>query len=185
MFCFVQFVHIISEKSANAKLMLRWAKFYSQETWRFSSSPRRLYPTHTRLSVRSLSKISLRDLFWKTSYITFCLDRLKTHTHSQGGTQLGRGGGLDEIKKKQQYWPLWFKIRSATHGKCSYVCMYINAVADSIMLQLYLRHDFYNIIFQLKRIYIYIYIYSIRVNHSPLPNEKFWVRTCTYPRNLN
>jgi hypothetical protein len=42
-----------------------------------------------------------------------------------------------------------------SHGICSYICMYINAVADSVMLQLYLRHGFYNIIFKIKQtIYI-------------------------------
>jgi hypothetical protein len=35
-----------------------------------------------------------------------------------------------------------------SHGTCSYICMYINAVADSVML--YLQHDFYNIIFKIK-----------------------------------
>jgi hypothetical protein len=40
-----------------------------------------------------------------------------------------------------------------SHGTCSYVCMYINEVADSVML--YLRHDFYNIIFTIKhKLYI-------------------------------
>ena len=33
--------------------------------------------------------------------------------------------------------------------------MYINEVADSVMLQLYLQHDFYNIIFKIKpKLYI-------------------------------
>jgi hypothetical protein len=48
--------------------------------------------------------------------------------------------------------------------------MSINAVADSVIL--YLKHDFYNIIFKTKQI-----IYSLRV--SPLPSkEKSWVRAC-------
>jgi hypothetical protein len=29
--------------------------------------------------------------------------------------------------------------------------MYVNAVANSVTLQLYLRHDFYNIFFKIKR----------------------------------
>ena len=33
---------------------------------------------------------------------------------------------------------------------CSYICMYINAVANSVMLCP--RHDFYNIIFKIKQI---------------------------------
>jgi hypothetical protein len=36
------------------------------------------------------------------------------------------------------------------HGTCSYIRMYINAVADSVMLCL--QHDFYNIIFKIKQI---------------------------------
>jgi hypothetical protein len=35
-----------------------------------------------------------------------------------------------------------------SHGTCSYIRMYINTVADSVML--YLQHDFYNIIFKIK-----------------------------------
>jgi hypothetical protein len=34
------------------------------------------------------------------------------------------------------------------HGKCSYICMYINLVSNSVMLQLYFRHYFCNIIFK-------------------------------------
>jgi hypothetical protein len=30
------------------------------------------------------------------------------------------------------------------------IFMYINAVANSVMLQLYLRHDFYNVLFKIK-----------------------------------
>jgi hypothetical protein len=35
-----------------------------------------------------------------------------------------------------------------SHGTCSYICMCINAVANSVML--YLQHDFHNIIFKIK-----------------------------------
>jgi len=40
-----------------------------------------------------------------------------------------------------------------SHGPCSYICMYLNTVANRVMLcyQLYLKHDFYNLIFQIKR----------------------------------
>jgi hypothetical protein len=39
------------------------------------------------------------------------------------------------------------------HRTCSHIHMYINAVAKSVML--YLRHDFYNIIFNIKyKLYI-------------------------------
>jgi hypothetical protein len=57
-----------------------------------------------------------------------------------------------------------------SRGTCSYICMYINAVVDSVML--YLWHDFYNIIFKIKQI-----IYSLRVSLPPPPNENFWLRT--------
>ena len=40
-----------------------------------------------------------------------------------------------------------------SHGTCSYICMYINAVADSVIL--YSLHDPYNIIFKIKhKLYI-------------------------------
>jgi hypothetical protein len=48
--------------------------------------------------------------------------------------------------------------------------MYIHAVTDSVMLQLDVRHDFYNIIFKRKQT-----IYSLR--GSDPPSEKFWVHT--------
>jgi hypothetical protein len=38
-----------------------------------------------------------------------------------------------------------------SHGTCSYIRMYVNAVADSVMLQLYLRHDLYNIFFKTEQ----------------------------------
>jgi hypothetical protein len=57
-----------------------------------------------------------------------------------------------------------------SHGTCSYIRLYINAVSGSVML--YLQHDFYNIIFKIKQI-----IYSLRVIPLP-PQEKFWVRAC-------
>jgi hypothetical protein len=44
--------------------------------------------------------------------------------------------------KKQEDRTLWL-----SHGTCSYICVYINAVADSVMLCL--QHDFYNIIFKI------------------------------------
>jgi hypothetical protein len=46
--------------------------------------------------------------------------------------------------------------------------MYINAVADSVML--YLQLDFYNIIFKMKH-----KLCSLRVSPS---KEKFWVSAC-------
>ena len=56
-----------------------------------------------------------------------------------------------------------------SRGTCSYICMYINAVANSVMLQL--RHDFYNIIFKIKH---KLYIAS---GSAPAPSsEKFWMR---------
>jgi hypothetical protein len=50
--------------------------------------------------------------------------------------------------------------------------MYINAVADSAVL--YLRHDFYNVIFKIKQ---KLCIASGSASPTP-PKEKFWVRTC-------
>ena len=52
-----------------------------------------------------------------------------------------------------------------SHGTCSYVCTYTNAVANGGMLHLYL-FDFYNIILKLK-----LYIASGSVPPPPLPPE--------------
>jgi hypothetical protein len=43
---------------------------------------------------------------------------------------------------------MWFEL-SVSDGSCSYIDMCIDAVANSVMLQLYL-HDFYNIIIKIK-----------------------------------
>jgi hypothetical protein len=56
-------------------------------------------------------------------------------------------------------------------GPCSYICMYINAAADSVML--YLRHDFYNKTFKIKH---KLYVAS-GSDPLPSPGQKFWVRT--------
>jgi hypothetical protein len=52
--------------------------------------------------------------------------------------------------------------------------MYTNKVVNSVMLQLYLPHDFYNIVCKIKRI---LYV-TLRVSPPPHPNEKFVVHTC-------
>jgi hypothetical protein len=36
------------------------------------------------------------------------------------------------------------------HGTYSYICMYVNAVANSVILQLHLRLGCYNLIFKVK-----------------------------------
>jgi hypothetical protein len=53
--------------------------------------------------------------------------------------------------------------------------MYINAVANSVMLHLYLGHDFYNIIFKIEH---KLYIASGSGPPPPPANEKFWMRSC-------
>jgi hypothetical protein len=57
-----------------------------------------------------------------------------------------------------------------SHGTCSYICMYINAVADSVML--YLQHEFYNIIFKITH---KLYIAS-RSAAPPPPRKKSGAR---------
>lgn len=37
-----------------------------------------------------------------------------------------------------------------SHGICSYISMYMNTVANNIMLQLHLLHYFYNTVFEIK-----------------------------------
>ena len=55
-----------------------------------------------------------------------------------------------------------------------YNYIYINAVANSVMLQVYLQQNYYNTIFQVKLI-----TYSLWVNKitPPRPDEIFWVHT--------
>jgi hypothetical protein len=71
--------------------------------------------------------------------------------------------------KKQEDRILWLG-----HGTCSYICVYVNWVANSVILQLHLRHDFYNIIFEIR-----YKICSLRVSPPQPLKEKFWVRTCS------
>jgi hypothetical protein len=61
-------------------------------------------------------------------------------------------------------------------GTCSYVCVYIYVVAKSVML--YLRHDFYAIIFKIK------HKLHIATGSAP-PKENFWVRTWICALNEN
>jgi hypothetical protein len=66
-------------------------------------------------------------------------------------------------------------LNLVSHGTCSYICMCINAVANSVMFQSY-DIIFVNIIFKHK-----LYIASGSVSPPPPPHthkEKFWVRTC-------
>ena len=57
------------------------------------------------------------------------------------------------------------------HVVISCICMYINAVANSVMLQIHLLDYFNNTIFKIKQI---LYVATELV--SPR-NEKFWVLT--------
>jgi hypothetical protein len=68
--------------------------------------------------------------------------------------------------QKQEDRTLWL-----SHGTCSYIGMYINAVAGSVMLCL--QHDFYNITFKIKhKLYM-------PQGQPPPPHriKKFWMRT--------
>jgi hypothetical protein len=62
--------------------------------------------------------------------------------------------------KNQEGRTLWF-----SHGICSYICMYINAFANSVIL--YLQHDFYNIIFEIIK--HKLFIVSGSAPHPPPP----------------
>ena len=53
-----------------------------------------------------------------------------------------------------------------SHVTCSCICKYINTVANSVMLQLYLRHDFYNVIFKINNKFC-----SLRVSCTPPPTN--------------
>jgi hypothetical protein len=53
---------------------------------------------------------------------------------------------------KPQISDLWFKIGEWVKAHVViFVCMYTNAVANNVMLQLYIWHDFYTI-FKIKQI---------------------------------
>jgi hypothetical protein len=69
---------------------------------------------------------------------------------------------LIKFKKKQEDRTLWL-----SHGTCSYIRMYLNAVADSVML--YLQHYFCNIIFKIKH---KLYIASGTASPPPPPRGK-------------
>jgi hypothetical protein len=51
-----------------------------------------------------------------------------------------------------------------------FVCMYVNAVSNSVMLLLYIWNAFYNTLFKIK-----YKLYTTLL--SPPQNEKFWVDT--------
>jgi hypothetical protein len=82
------------------------------------------------------------------------------------------------------------EIRWVSDGTRIYVCTHINAVANNVMLLLYLRYDFYYIIFKIKHI-----IYSLRFNppsHSPLPRKNLGsqltrslILSCPWVRQLS
>jgi hypothetical protein len=61
-----------------------------------------------------------------------------------------------------------------SHGTCSYIPVYINAVAGSVMLCL--QHGFYKVIFKIKH---KLCIASGSALPPTRPNEKFWVRACS------
>jgi hypothetical protein len=44
-----------------------------------------------------------------------------------------------------------FKLGELSHETRSYVCLHTYGVANCVMLHLYLRHDFCNILFKTKR----------------------------------
>jgi hypothetical protein len=71
--------------------------------------------------------------------------------------------------------PFWRKQEDRTlwlsHGTCSYIRVYINAVAGSV--KLFLQHGFYNIIFKIKH---KLYIPSGSATSPPPRSEKFRVR---------
>jgi len=57
-----------------------------------------------------------------------------------------------------------------------YIWRYINAAANSVVLQLYLRHDFYDVVFKIKR---KLYIAS---GSAPPPKKKSW---CPHDVHIN
>jgi hypothetical protein len=64
-----------------------------------------------------------------------------------------------KLKKKQECRTPWL-----SHGACSYICVYIHAIA--YIAAFCLQHDFYNTIFKIKQI-----IYSLKVHPPPSPRK--------------
>ena len=59
-------------------------------------------------------------------------------------------------------------LNNVNHGTCSDICVYVSAVANSVVLQSYLWHEFYNIIFKISELYV-------ASGSDPPRNEKLWV----------
>jgi len=74
------------------------------------------------------------------------------------------------------------ECRTLSHGACSYICMYINTVPNSVMLQLYLRYDFCNTIFKIEH-KLYIALRPPPPPPSPMKNFGF-VPGCIYIYSL-
>jgi len=76
------------------------------------------------------------------------------------------------------------KIWRVSQGTCDYISMYVNAVANNVMLLLHLRHDFYDIILKSNInsfslcMYIYTHRYILRV--SP-PSLQVKSSACAFP----
>jgi hypothetical protein len=62
--------------------------------------------------------------------------------------------------KKQEDRALWL-----SHGTCSYIHMYINVVADSVISQVCFWHYLYNVIFKIE----HKLLYSLGVSSPPPP----------------
>jgi len=57
-------------------------------------------------------------------------------------------------------------------------CVHVNAVAGSVMLQLYIRYDFYNMSFKMKhKLYAAFWVCTV-----PPPSDKLWVHTCCFKK---
>jgi hypothetical protein len=54
------------------------------------------------------------------------------------------------VKLKIPKLDIMFQIKSVSCGTFSYICVYINAFAICVMLQLYLQHGFCDVIFKIK-----------------------------------
>jgi hypothetical protein len=77
------------------------------------------------------------------------------------------------IKLKKEDRTLWL-----SHGTCTYILMYVNAVADSVML--YLQHVFYNRIYKTK-----YKLYIASGSSTPPPKKTIWLRTWAERALLN
>jgi hypothetical protein len=66
----------------------------------------------------------------------------------------GGGGGAAGLESPHVRKVTLCGLNYVNHGTCSDICVYVNVVANSVMLQSCLWDEFYNIIFKISKLYV-------------------------------